>query len=476
MSSVAVSERAGPEVRSRLPVRSIVHVALFALVALYFLAWPIWRAQFPVEIWPTEGWNAYFQDAAAAGRRLYPDPAGFVGNNYPPLSFYAIGLIGKLTNVDNLFVGRCVSILALLSLSVEIFLAVRLIANSAIAGIIGALWYLAIMAHNSTLYIGTNDPQLAAEAIMGAALVWFLKRDRDGGSAMTPLLLMVVAGFWKHNAAGIPITAIVWLFIRHGNGAIRPASLSALAAAAGLLACILVFGSDFLPNMLAHRQYAWANVLTNVGHLQWCAPAFAIWALWASTNFGSPAANFTAVHIGTGLIACILQWFGHGVGGNAEFDLIIGLAIGIGVTFAGIQTSRFAARIGVDRARDSMIALLLLRLIAVDRHETALLMLSPNFRAALYENERVARAEASAISKLSGDIACSNKVVCRAAGKPFVFDEFKMEELIGTGAMTRMEQDALIDARGIHAFKNSAASSADVNTSLFHWLNNKGPS
>src|ERR1700730_16883214 len=93
--------------------RAIIYVICLATVAVYFLIWPIWRAQFLVEIWPTEGWNAYFQDAAAAGLRLYPDPAGFVGNNYPPLSFYAIGLIGKLTDVDNLFVGRCVLILVL---------------------------------------------------------------------------------------------------------------------------------------------------------------------------------------------------------------------------------------------------------------------------------------------------------------------------------------------------------------------------
>jgi hypothetical protein len=54
-------------------------LALLSLAAVYFLAWPIWRAQFLIEIWPTESWNAYWQ--AAAGAPLYPDPASLIGNN-----------------------------------------------------------------------------------------------------------------------------------------------------------------------------------------------------------------------------------------------------------------------------------------------------------------------------------------------------------------------------------------------------------
>ena len=96
-------------------------------------------------------------------------------------------------------------------MSVEIFLVVRILAGGITGAAIGALWYAAITAHHSELYVGTNDPQLAGEAIMGAALVWLLARHRDGRSVYAPLLLMVIAGFWKHNAIAIPLTAVVWL-------------------------------------------------------------------------------------------------------------------------------------------------------------------------------------------------------------------------------------------------------------------------
>ena len=51
------------------------------------------------------------------------------------------------------------------------------------------------MCHNSTAYVGANDPQIAGEAIMGAALVLFLKHDGAGRPVVPALLLMVVAGF-----------------------------------------------------------------------------------------------------------------------------------------------------------------------------------------------------------------------------------------------------------------------------------------
>jgi hypothetical protein len=162
--------------------RLAIYIAVLAVLVVYFLIWPAWRAQFLIEIWPTEAWNGYFQDAAAGGGRLYPPAEALIGNNYPPLSFYAIGYLGQLFG-DNLYVGRAVSIVALLALTVEIFLAVRILAGGVTGAVVGALWYAAITAHSSELYIGTNDPQLAGEAIMGAGLVWFLARNRDRRSA-----------------------------------------------------------------------------------------------------------------------------------------------------------------------------------------------------------------------------------------------------------------------------------------------------
>src|SRR5262249_20668140 len=90
-------------------------IALLALLAVYFMVWPVWRAGFPIEIAQNEGWNAYHADAAMGAAPLYPPTDTLIVNNYPPLSFYAVGALGKVFG-DALYVGRIMSLLAVVGL------------------------------------------------------------------------------------------------------------------------------------------------------------------------------------------------------------------------------------------------------------------------------------------------------------------------------------------------------------------------
>jgi hypothetical protein len=137
MQTYRASPAAGAASDSRH--RTVIYLTLLTLTAAWFMAWPIWRSSFLVEIWPTEGWNGYFQDAAAAGLPIYPAADSLIGNNYPPLSFYAIGLAGRALGFDNLFVGRVFSLIALVSIAVEIFLSVRILVGGRAGAAIGAL-------------------------------------------------------------------------------------------------------------------------------------------------------------------------------------------------------------------------------------------------------------------------------------------------------------------------------------------------
>lgn len=446
--------------------RSAIYLISLAILAIYFLIWPIWRAQFPLEIWLTEGWNAYLQDAAASGGQLYPSANDLIGNNYPPLSFYTIGFLGKLFG-DSLYVGRALSIAGLLCVAGEIFLCARILTGTIVGPVTGALWYVAIMAHNSTAYVGANDPQIAGEAIMGAALVLFLKRDGAGRSVVPALLLMVVGGFWKHNMIAIPLTAIAWLLWRDRSRACGPVLISAAATVSGLLFCRLCFGRAFFEDLLAPRAYGWGGILANVGHLQWCVPALVIWAVWAIGNRGSTAARFTLLHVGIGLAACILQWSGEGVSGNAEFDLLLALGIAVAVTFARMERSWFARHVRADYLRDLMVIALIIRLIAADRQETFLVFSSAAFSSYFYAGARDVAKEASEVSSIPGDVFCTNKLVCRLAGKPFVADDFKLEEMVSTGRSTQDQIETMLRERGITRFNNARMTRVSPNTSLF---------
>jgi hypothetical protein len=444
--------------------RNSIYIAIFGLLAAYFLVWPIWRSQFLIEIWFTEGWNAYFQDAAASGSPLYPEASGLTVNNYPPLSFYFVGLLGRIFG-DNLFVGRMLSLAGLIGVAVEIFLCARMLVDGRTGPTIGALWYVAIMSHNSSAYVGANDPQLAGEAIMGAGLVLMLDRDRASRSVTPALLIMVVGGFWKHNMIGVPLTAVAWLFLNHGKKALRPVGVSALATGAGLFLCYVAFGKEFFDNLLVARDYGLSHVLGNIGHLQWSAPALVIWAIWASTN-RSTAARFTMLHVPIGLFACILQWLGDAIFGNAEFDLIFALGIAVSVTFEGIKSSAFVHRFGPNSAQATMVAILAARLVATDRHEPVLILIDPDFRSRLYAAERSVRAEVDRVVAIPGAVYCINKIVCRLAGKSFAVDDFKVEQMVTTKAITASQMDDLLKERHIVRFKSFVPSGDMIDTSI----------
>lgn len=445
--------------------RQAIYLTAFAVVAIYFLIWPAWRAQFPLEIWPTESWSAYFDVAAAYGRTIYPPQDQLVANNYPPLSFYVMGALARIFG-DPIAIGRVLSFVALVALAVEIALAVVALGGAAAWGAIGGLWFVAIMAHVSTNYVGSSDPQLVGQAIMGAGFVWFIARHRAGRACLGPLLAMVVAGFWKHNIVAMPLTAVIWLAWHGGSRAWRDILVSAGAAVAGLVLCRLVYGPDFIANMLEPRLYGLGLIVPHLGHLQWHAVAALLWLFWFVAAQRDAAAWLTALHIGIGLATCIVQWTGEGVAQNAEIDVMIAVGIGLGLALARSAETPLARRIGVRRVRDLAILLLLIRLVASERQEPALVMLSPSFRAQFHASAEVARSEARRAAAVPGDLFCDNKTICWMAGKPFAVDEFKVEQMVSTGAATWPEVEDLLRRRGITRFACDPRTAAYDTTQL----------
>jgi len=62
--------------------------------------------QIPLD--PNEGWNAYHAQSAMSGGVLYPGQGSFLFNNYPPVSFYVVGTLGRVVG-DQIVAGRIVT-------------------------------------------------------------------------------------------------------------------------------------------------------------------------------------------------------------------------------------------------------------------------------------------------------------------------------------------------------------------------------
>jgi hypothetical protein len=436
----------------RFDVRA--QVGLLALLAVYFMVWPVWRAGFPIEIAQNEGWNAYHADAAMGAAALYPPTDTLIVNNYPPLSFYVVGVIAKVTRVDALYVGRTMSLVAVVALAGLIAKVIGELGGGLAGAAVGGLWFVAVMARSFTRFVGMNDPQLVGHALMVAALVWFLARDIQEKSEVPPFLAMAAVGFYKHNIVAVPVTAFLWPLLQDWRRAVWPAIAGGIAAAVGLAICAAIYGDVFFANLLTARPSHFARAIYGLGRLQWILPALVLWAIWVVAESKSRAAQFTMIHVGVSFVLFVLQWSGEDILDNAQFDLVIATAIGLGLAFDRASATAFGRRYGETAARAVIMVVVVARLIATLRIEPALVLFDPGYRAQYYANAEAARQDAARIAKIPGPVACDFKVVCRLAGKPFSYDDFRAEMLVASGASGGLDEQGLIRAHGLTRVRN----------------------
>ena len=220
------------------------------VLATWAALWPAYRAFVNVEIDYNEGWNAYFADAAMGRMPLYPSRDRLITNNYPPLSFYIVGGLGRLIG-DPVLAGRLLSLGAVAVIAVAVALAIGRLGGNRTAMCVGALYFVATISRFFTGYVGMNDPHLLAQAVMTLGFVAFLRaRTRDRGYAVA-IVVMIVAGFIKHNLFAVPLTSMVWLGFYRRAQFVKCGLLAVCVIGAGFTLCFAAFGVDFFADLLS---------------------------------------------------------------------------------------------------------------------------------------------------------------------------------------------------------------------------------
>jgi hypothetical protein len=311
------------------------------------------------------------------------------------------------------------------------------------------LWFVAVMARSYARYVGMDDPQLFAQALMIAALVWFLISEKHGRTLVPAVLLMVVAGFFKHNIIAVPVTALGFVALKDWRRAASPAVAGAAAAALGLAACIAIWGDAFLANFLTPRGHEWMRAASAIGRTQFLLPALLLWGVWIAAERASTAARFTMLFVAVGFVAFVLQAAGDGVDDNAQFDLVIATATGLGMAFDRAGATWYGKRHGAVSAQAVVVVLVALRLLATLRIEPALVLFDPAYRGRFAANAEVVRSEAARVAAIAGPVACDVALVCRLAGKPHTFDWFRVVTLMKLGASGGLDIDGLFKAHGL---------------------------
>ncbi len=137
---------------------------IFAVVvaALYLpLLWSI-AARIPASY--DEGWNAYNAEAAIGGGMLYPPRDALIADNYPPLSFYVVGGLGRLVG-DDIIAGRLIAAASLLVVAGNVFLVLRALDAQPLDCGFGDLLFLAYTGTFFRGYVAIDEPQWLGHAL-----------------------------------------------------------------------------------------------------------------------------------------------------------------------------------------------------------------------------------------------------------------------------------------------------------------------
>jgi hypothetical protein len=430
----------GAPAADRWPRLAIAALCLTAALAAFG---PIYRAQFIVEININEGWNAYYADAVAHGRPLYPSPDKLITNNYPPLSFLIVAGVASLAG-SPVLVGRAISLVALLVISAGIYCILRELRVRRWPAFLAALAYGATMCRLYDNLVGVNDPQLLANAMTTLGFLLFVKERSSAGSWFAgSTLLMACAGFVKPFLIAMPASALVILLIEDRRAALRFALSGAAFALGGLVVCRLSYGPDFASNVFAARPYAFLRGLKALEDLHRIVIPLLAW-LWciATTKDGARRRIINILCAFGGLESFVARG-AEQVYYNAGFDLVIAAHLALGAALEQMGNSPLLRRWPALQARKIVIFGIALRLLFGEKHDAFHAVYSPQWRRSLRVAEATTISEADRVARIPGPVFCGSTLVCYLARKPFVVDPINVELRIAIGALPADALDRL---------------------------------
>jgi hypothetical protein len=425
--------------RIDLRLVSLLTVALGIFCAAGFYVC-VREAPLHVPFDPNEGWNAYFQAAAIRGGSLYPGSDRFMIDNYPPLSFYAVGYLGLAVG-DNIVAGRIAS---LGSFAVAIWLiaaSARSMGARRMTAGFGALFFAAVLLVFSD-YVGMNDPQLMGQAMQLLALYCVLSAPRSELPVALGALLFAASLFVKHNLVALPLSVLVWLAIYERRSAFLMACVGAVAGLAGLVLFRLAFGSDLIAHLASDRTYALANIESGLrAALPWSlVPAIGTVALVAD-GWRQREAVFCALYAVLAFAVGVVAIGGAGVDVNALFDAVIAFSLAGALLVEQLLRKRLPF--------SALAASLYLAPIVFGLWQKS----DPSWLTAQFwtdpmrDEADTAQGDVAFLRERVGGAACETLPLCYWAGKSAEIDVFNLGQAFAAGARSDKDLIRQIDQK-----------------------------
>jgi hypothetical protein len=416
-----------------------------ALLSLSLLWYPASKLSAHYSFGSNEGFNTYFEAAAAAGNKIYGNPPVYSYANYPPVSFHLIGWLAAITHDINL-TGRWVSFFAYLAIGGLIALIVERLGQSwRYAAYSGLCWLVWLPAFDVGR-VGLNDPHLLGVAFSLTGLYCFVRDPESTRWLCISAAVFAVSLFTKQSLVSFPAAVAIQLVLTSRKRFAIWMGAAAAACVILLLLTLAVDGKYFFDHLMLPRAYYVSDIWASLGqYLYFVQIAFVVALIWAfrvtsiaSTGFllwGFPIAH------AVGAFYC----GGAGAGVNHLFDAMILTAIIVGLALPSLPQAIEGTRF--PRAALSF-------LLIVPFFLTSLVVLARRLPADLGHNPNEtaqAEAEFTGVSDFlraqTGPALCESQLLCYAAGKPATYDPFVADQLIRTGTIPQEQVVQLIARR-----------------------------
>jgi hypothetical protein len=413
-------------------------LALIIAVVLCGLIEPLLTLRRFIPLDPNEGWNAFFSQTALAGGNLYPGGASLITNNYPPLSFYVVGIVGLMTG-DNIFAGRLVALLSMLVVAANLYYWLRASGGAAGFALLGAMVFLAFAVTYGGEYVAIDDPQWLAHAIMTTGLVVLWRGNASRRAIIAASILMIAAGLTKHLLIPVPIAVTFWLMRRSKSAFTTWLVSCAIVLGVSFILLWSLYGPAFFASVRTARLFSRHHaVLASAAAFRCFAPLIGL-TLLACAAERSERTMFIAVYLLAAAAVGALAAGGAGVDVNAFFDLLIasslGAALAVETLWSGSLLRRFFAADSRITPVLGPIAIVLLGFCTAAYSTTKL----PRALANINNLDLLERESLSYVSQIKdrgqGRAVCEMLGLCYWANTPFTLDLFIFGQKIATGVL-----------------------------------------
>jgi hypothetical protein len=411
------------------PYRTTV-LGLLAL-ALVLALFPLIRSFWDFEIDFNEGWNGYFQLRAMAGQPLYSGYPATFANNYPPLSFFLVGAIGRVIG-DPVLAGRLVSLAALAVIAWASGSIVRAAGGGKWERLLAIATCVLLFATFATDYLGMNDPQLLGQAFATTALAVHLGGAPSTRRTMLTAALVAISVMTKHNLILVPLL-ITGDVLLGGDSRQRGLWFLSGIVLAGLSIALLwmVGGSAPFAMILAPRTWeidrAFLFTVETLARYQ--APIAVVGAGLYTARRKHPA-GVILVYLIAGIAVGAAWSGGAGTDINVFFDLSIALAIGAGLAALELRERGLSPRLLAAFALVANAGVLFFAPQALGRFGVEM-------ASDMADDAHLFAQDSAYLATKPGPALCQSQLLCLRSGKPMFYDSFNATQAMRFGHLRK---------------------------------------